>query len=378
MRVELPEPSEEERAHSERLCALIREEIRAAGGAIGFDRYMELALYAPGLGYYSAGATKFGAAGDFVTAPELGFIFARCLARALAPVLRETGGDIVELGPGSGALAADLLPELERLGALPARYCLLERSADLRERQRATLLERCPALVDRAEWLERPPQQSWRGALIGNEVVDALPASVFALRDAGLFERAVGVENGTFVWRERPADRALMNAVHQAVGGALELPRPYFSEVRLELAHWFREVTRSLERGAAWFIDYGFRRAEFYAPSRRSGTLRCHYRHRVHDDPLILTGLQDITAWVDFDALGIAATSNGFAISASCTQAHFLQQHGLEEVFAAAHAQAPDESARYRLAQEAKRLMLPGEMGEAFRVAILRRGPQKV
>ena len=195
MRVELPEPSAEERAHSERVAALIREEIGTAGGTIDFSRYMELALYAPGLGYYSAGATKFGAAGDFITAPELGFVFARCLARGLAPALRATRGDVLEFGPGSGALAADLLLELEQLDALPQRYRLLERSADLRERQRATLARRCAHLLERCEWLDAPPAQSWAGVLIANEVADALPVRLFVLREEGVFSRVVAFDD---------------------------------------------------------------------------------------------------------------------------------------------------------------------------------------
>ncbi|HSN00658.1 MAG TPA: SAM-dependent methyltransferase, partial [Rudaea sp.] len=187
MRVDLPKPDPDELAHSERVAALIRGEIEAAGGALDFSRYMELALYAPGLGYYSAGAAKFGAAGDFITAPEFGFVFARCLARALAPTLRETRGDILELGPGSGALAAELLAELERLNALPARYLLLERSADLRERQRERILRHCPHLRDRCAWLDAPPSAPWRGALVANEVLDALPVRRFVVRDEGLF-----------------------------------------------------------------------------------------------------------------------------------------------------------------------------------------------
>jgi SAM-dependent MidA family methyltransferase len=373
MRVALPEASPEERAHSERLAALIRQEIEAAGGAMDFARYMELALYAPGLGYYSAGATKFGAAGDFVTAPELGFVFARCLARALAPTLRETQGGILELGPGSGALAAELLLELDRLDALPSRYRLLETSADLRERQRATLLRRCPHLHKFAEWLDAPPAAPWRGALIANEVIDALPARLFALRENGLFARSVGVgAHGEFVWRERAADAALTNAVTQAFGETASLPQPYLSEVRPLLAPWFAEVSRQLKQGTALFIDYGYSRAEYYAPSRRAGTLRCHYRHRAHDNPLILPGLQDITAHVDFDALVAAGNATGFTQSVQSSQAEFLIAHGLDEVFAAAHAQAADETTRYRLAQEIKRLTLPGQMGEAFRVMELR------
>ena len=373
MRVQLPEPSPHERVHSERLAALIRAEIAAAGGALDFARYMELALYAPGLGYYSAGATKFGAAGDFVTAPELGCVFARCLARALAPILRETRGDILELGPGSGALAVQLLLELERLGALPVRYRLLERSADLRERQRSTLLQHCAHLEKIVEWLNAPPAQAWRGCLIANEVIDALPVRLFSLREEGLFARAVGAgAQKEFVWRDVPADAALNDAVRRAIGAADALPRPYRSEVRPLFAPWFAEVTRHLKQGTAMFIDYGYFRADYYAPQRREGTLRCHYRHRAHDDPLIFPGLQDITAWVDFDALAGAGAAAGFALEANVTQAQFLIAQGLDEVFAAAYAEAADETARYRLAQEVKHLTLPGEMGERFRVVALR------
>jgi len=373
VRVELPEPSPEELAHSERVAALLRAEIAKAGGALDFARYMELALYAPGLGYYSAGAPKFGAMGDFVTAPELGFVFARCLARALAPTLRETRGDVLELGPGSGALAAELLLELERLDALPVCYRLLERSADLRERQRATLLQRCPHLHNLAQWLDAPPLDGWRGVLVANEVIDALPVRLFVLRGDGLFARAVGVdENSRFSWRDIAADAALADAFTRAVG-TRELPRPYTSEICTLLAPWFAEVTHSLECGEAWFIDYGCARASYYAPARRTGTLRCHYRHRAHNDPLILAGLQDITAWVDFDALLEAGESTEFATIANTPQSRFLIEHGLDEVFAHAHARAADETVRYRLAQEVKRLTLPGEMGDAFRVCALRR-----
>lgn len=375
MRVELPEPSPDERAHSERLAALIRDEISAAGGAIDFARYMELALYAPGLGYYSAGAAKFGAHGDFVTAPELGFVFARCMARAVAPTLRETRGDVLELGPGSGALAAELLLELERLDALPRRYHLLERSADLRERQRATLQLRAAHLLDRCEWLDAPPSQVWRGVLLANEVIDALPVRLFALRDDGLYARAVTEGGGRFAWREMPADAALRNTVQHALGArGGELPRPYVSEVCPLLAPWFAEVTRMFESGSAVFADYGYARDEYYAARRSRGTLRCHYRHRAHDDPLILPGIQDITAWVDFDALRETAHSCGWHVVDFAPQSAFLAAHELDDVFAAAYAAAADETARYQLSQEVKRLMLPGEMGEHFRVLALQRG----
>ncbi|HST28705.1 MAG TPA: SAM-dependent methyltransferase [Rudaea sp.] len=375
MRVDLPKPGPDELAHSERLAALIRAEIETAGGAIDFSRYMELALYAPGLGYYSAGAAKFGAAGDFVTAPELGFVFARCLARAIAPTLRETRGDILELGPGSGALAAELLVELERMDTLPARYSLLERSADLRERQLARIKRDCAHLLDRCEWLDAPPAMPWRGVLVANEVVDALPVRTFALRDEDLFARAVSVDgDGRFVWREVPADAALRAAIKHAIGDGSQLPRPYFSEICMLLAPWFAEITRMLKHGSACFIDYGYSRAEYYSPQRNSGTLRCHFRQRAHDDPLILPGLQDITAHVDFDALSQAGIAAGFEVAKSESQAQFLIRHGLEDVFADAYANAPDEAARYALAQQVKRLTLPGQMGEVFRIAGFRKG----
>ncbi len=377
MRVELPAPTPIEIAHSERLVALIRDEIATAGGTLDFARYMELALYAPGLGYYSAGSKKFGAAGDFVTSPELGSVFARCVARAIAPTLRELGrgADILEPGPGSGALAVELLLELERLDVLPARYLLLERSADLRARQREVLQTRCAHLAERAVWLDAPPADAWHGVIVANEVIDALPVRLFAQRDAGLFARAVGVdEQGKFIWREVEADTALRAAVEQAVGNRLEiLPRPYLSEICPLLMPWLAEITRTLRAGSALFLDYGYAHREYYDAARDTGTLRCHYRHRAHNDPLILVGLQDITAWVDFDALARAGTHAQMTVSAHDTQAQFLISHGLDEVFAAAYASAADEAARYALAQEVKRLTLPGEMGERFRVIEFRR-----
>ena len=375
MPLDLPIPDATARAHSERLAALIRSEIAAAGGALDFARYMELALYAPGLGYYSAGSVKFGAAGDFVTAPELGPVFARCLARAIAPTVRATGGDIFELGPGSGALASDLLLELDQLEALPKCYRLLEPSADLRERQQARIAQACPHLQTLTQWLDAPPAEAWNGALVANEVIDALPVRLFALDDDALHARCVAVgQAGEFAWRDVPADRALQDAVATSLGRqASILPRPYRSEVRPLVAPWFAAVTRSLQQGVALFADYGYDCGAYYAPERREGTLRCHYRHRAHNDPLLWPGLQDITAWVDFDALAAVAASAGFECVANSSQAQFLVEHDLAGVFADAHAAAGDERARYRLAQEVKRLTLPGEMGDVFRVVCFRR-----
>jgi SAM-dependent MidA family methyltransferase len=206
-------------------------------------------------------------------------------------------------------------------------------------------------------------------------VIDALPVRLFCLRDEGVFARTVALDNrDCFAWRDVHADPAFAAQVERVLGTqAIELPRPYCSEICTTLTPWVAAVTGKLERGLALFIDYGHARADYYAPSRRDGTLRCHYRHRAHGDPLILPGLQDITAWVDFDALHEAGLAAGFVLEASSSQAHFLMAHGVEEVFACAYANARDESMRYRLAQEIKRLTLPGEMGDAFRVMCLRK-----
>jgi SAM-dependent MidA family methyltransferase len=258
---------------------------------------------------------------------------------------------------------------------LPARYRLLERSADLRERQRATIGEHCAHLLDRIEWLDAPPSQPWRGVLIGNEVIDALPVHLFALREEGVFMRNVAVDaHDRFVWREQAADAEFTNALDRILGDGIHtLPRPYCSEICTLLAPWLAEVTRALERGRVFLIDYGYAHREYYHPQRSAGTLRCHYRHRAHGDPLLLPGVQDITASVDFDALARAGAAAGLALAAHSTQAEFLIAHDLDEVFAHAYAQARDEAARYALAQQVKRLTLPTEMGERFRVMELRR-----
>ena len=377
----LPPPSEAEREHSARLSALIRDEIRAQG-PIDFSRYMALALYAPGLGYYSAGKTKFGAAGDFVTAPELGTLYAGTIARAIAPVLRETGGDLLELGAGSGAFAADLLDALAALDALPARYRIVETSADLRERQAARIAASAPVHAARVEHLDAPPAQSWRGVLFANEVVDALPVQRFVARRDGRVA-ALGVtcdDAGEFHGIELEADEALVARVarlERDVAEALEQSppvwqRPYRSECVPTLREWFASVAGTLQRGAALFVDYGYPRREYYLPERRDGTLVCHYRHRAHDDPFAHVGLQDITAFVDFTALAEAGAAAGFALATYTTQAQYLLAHGLTELLA--EAAGRDERERMALAQEVRRLTLPGEMGEKFKVMMFARG----
>ena len=375
----LPEPDADERAHSAALAGLIRAEI-AEHGAVPFARYMELCLYAPGLGYYSAGRTKFGAAGDFTTAPELGSLFARSIARALAPTLRELGAaaDFVELGGGSGAFALAALRELAAVGATPRRYSILEPSADLRERQRARVAhELPPELAARVDWIDRPFAADWHGVLFANEVVDALPATRFAMLDGEVFEECVAVDGERFVRVERPADAVVAAAV-RAVERTLDAPFAdgYRSEILPQLPYWLQAIGATLRAGVMLFVDYGYPRGEFYLPQRSDGTLVCHYRHHAHADPLHWPGLEDITAFVDFSALAAAGVGAGFEFAGYAPQSHFLLASGLPELIA--EAAAPSELDRLRLVAELKRLTLPGDMGERFQAIAFARGVEQV
>lgn len=376
MRIDLPEPTPAEREHSATLAGFIRNEI-ATKGPLPFSRFMELAMYAPGLGYYSAGKTKFGAAGDFITAPELGSIFARCVARAIAPTLRDIGAHVqmIELGGGSGAFAEDCLRELAQLEAMPARYALLEPSADLRQRQRERLRQLPADIAERVHWIDRPPEDDWQGVLFANEVLDALPATRFGIRDGEVFEEhVIDADNEGFASIDLPADGFTANAVrHLERDLGHGLADGYRSEVLPQLPYWIQAVCGGLQRGMALFVDYGYARREFYRADRRGGTLMATYRHRAHTDVLSRVGLQDLTAFVDFSALAEAATGAGFRIAGLGTQADFLMANGLDAVFAQAYAAAADEAARYRLSQEVKRLTLPAEMGETFKVMAFER-----
>jgi len=364
-------PDADALAHSDRLRRLLQEQVIAAGGAIPFSRFMELALYAPGLGYYSAGAHKFGTGGDFVTAPELGPLFAATVADALASVLQQIGPEAVllELGGGSGAFAEVALKRLLALDALPARYALLEPSADLRERQRERLQKRLPPLLfELVEWLDGPIAQEWNGVLFANEVIDALPTPRFTLRDGEVFEEHVALDGeGRFVRRDRPAD-ALLSAAVRHVERGLEEPFAdgYRSELLVQLPYWLQAVAGGLRRGAMLFVDYGHARSEYYQPQRREGTLRAFRSHHVGDDPYAYPGLQDLTASVDFTALAEAGTGAGFDFAGYCSQANFLIGNGLVQRLAEAEERARDDTAKLRLRQEAKQLTLPEAMGERF------------
>ena len=324
---------------------------------------MELALYAPGLGYYSAGARKFGIAGDFVTAPELGSLFAHSLARQAAQILHEGVASIVELGAGSGRLARDLLAQLARLECLPQRYLILETSADLRARQRSLLQRELPLLAPRISWLDALPA-ALNALVIGNEVLDAMPVHIVKTRANGIDELGVTVTGGKFEWSAKPAAGALLVA---ATG--LNLAPRYVTEIHLAAHALVRSLAASLNRGAALLIDYGFPAREYYHPQRASGTLMCHYRHHAHADPLCLTGLQDITAHVDFSAIAHTGAAAGLELLGYTNQAQFLINCGITDVLAATPAH--DTSTYLPLAAQAHKLMSAAEMGELFKVIAL-------
>lgn len=370
---DLPALTPDEAEHSARLEARVREEIARSGGWISFARFMQIALYEPGLGYYSAGARKLGAAGDFVTAPEVAPVFSRCVAAQCEEVLRSLGGgDVLELGAGSGVMAVELLGELARRDCLPRRYQILDVSADLRERQRATLAAAAPRLLDRVEWLDRLPED-FSGIVVANEVLDALPVERFVVRGGVVNALGVTSQLGRLEWSEARASAALAGAVREVERDAgIAWPEGYVSEINLGLADWLGALAASVRRGVLLFVDYGLPRREFYAAERSDGTLLCHFRHRFHDDPFTRLGLQDITAWVDFTAVAAAGQAAGLEVAGYATQAHFLIGCGLGEFVA--DVSGLDVVSRVNLSRQAMVLTLPGEMGERFKAIALATG----
>lgn len=364
----LPAPSPDALAHSARVVEHVRREIEVAGGWISFARYMELALYAPGLGYYSAGARKLGADGDFTTAPELTPLYGHCIARQAQQALAFGLEDILEVGAGSGALAAALLEELDRLGAAPKRFLILELSADLRERSRDLLAARVPHLMERVAWLNVLPP-AFAGLVIGNEVLDAMPVHIVRAGDTGIEEGGVAASRGErpFQWAFRPAAGALRAAAER-----LALAPGYVTEIGLAAQAFARSVGAVLERGVMLFVDYGFPAREYYHPQRTQGTLMCHYRHRAHADPFFLPGLQDITAHVDFSAIAGAATGEGLEMLGYASQEQFLLNCGITDVMLRT---PPEDAARYLpQAAAANKLLSPAEMGELFKAIACGRG----
>jgi SAM-dependent MidA family methyltransferase len=362
----LPFPSPEAAQHSARLVEFIRSDIAAQGGWVSFARFMELALYAPGLGYYTAGAHKFGVAGDFITAPELSPLFGRTLARQAAEIMAFSAPHILELGAGSGKLAADMLAELEQLGSLPDSYSVLEVSADLRARQQAWLRERLPHLLDRVRWLDALPE-TFSGVIVGNEVLDALPVHLLHWRDSAITERGVALGEQGFVWQERAiSDAGLLHAAQQ-----IKVPDDYVSEICLAARGLVNSLAHRLEQGALLFIDYGFGAREYYHPQRGRGTLMCHYRHHAHDDPFYLPGLQDITAHVNFTDIAVCGIDAGLELMGYTSQAFFLVNCGIAGLL----KDTPPENLRdyLPLSAQLQTLTSPAEMGELFKVIAMGR-----
>jgi SAM-dependent MidA family methyltransferase len=389
----LPPLSADEQQHSAAVADRLHAEIAQAGGWLSFERFMELALYAPGLGYYSAGSAKIGSGGDFVTAPEISDLFSRCVARQCAQVLSVTGGEILELGAGTGRMAAAVLESLAAVGVLPERYSILEVSGDLAERQRERLRTLPASLRERVVWLGRLPERPLRGVILANEVMDALPCQRFvvaqsvasesgalannapvvgepAAHESVVYELGVSSAGDAFVERAASPDTALAAACESLLK---ELPQPlapgYTSEVCLRLEPWIAGVGDCLERGLLLLFDYGLPRSHYYHPQRVNGTLRCHFKQLAHDDPYINVGVQDITAWVDFTRVAEAGLAAGLDVTGFCTQAGFLLATGIESFV----AEAVGTVEATRRAGEARRLLMPGEMGEAFKVMALTR-----
>lgn len=364
----LPAPPPDLLGLSGELCTRIVNNI-VTDGPLSFADFMQMALYEPGLGYYVNGLHKFGQAGDFVTAPEHGRLFARTLARQLDQVsaLLEQDWTLLELGAGSGALARDLLTSLTNP---PRHYLILDTSAALRQVQAEQLAPLPDELRQRVQWLDQPPVEPFDGVVLANEVIDALPVSCFEISGQAVLERCVMLTGERFAWTTRPASARLAAAIEQLHA---RLPEPladgYQSEICLDLPGWLRTVTEPLRRGLALFIDYGYPSSEYYHPDRGAGTLVCHYRHRAHFDPFVWPGLTDISAFVDFTAVAEAAEACDLGIAGFTSQAGFLLSLGAHELVDA----ATTELDRMRLAAEIKRLVMPGEMGEKFKVLGLTR-----
>ena len=369
-RASLPVPSADALAASAALARHMAARIAADGGWIGFDRFMELALYAPRMGYYAGGAHKFGAAGDFVTAPQLCAAFAQTLAAQVAQLLALSSPQIIEVGAGSGLLASDLLLELEQRHCLPERYGILEVSGELRARQQQTIAIRAPTLLPRVRWLDRLPEH-FDGVVLANEVLDAMPAHLVLWQGETIAERGVAVADGEFTWRNRPASGRLL-ARAQVLADECAIAAGYCSEISLLAPTWVSEWAAILGCGALLLIDYGFPRREYYHPQRDAGTLMCHYRHHAHDNPFYLPGLQDITVHVDFTAIVEAACGAGLELLGYTTQASFLFNCGLTEIVSRTPV---TDSLRYLpLANAVQKLISPAEMGELFKVIALGKG----
>ncbi len=369
--MQLPPLDPQSRQQLNATRALLLQSLQQAGGSLPFDRYMELALYAPGHGYYVNGSRKFGEDGDFVTAPEISSVFSRCLANQCAQVLGELGsGDVLEFGAGTGRMAADMLLQLQQLDCLPERYLILELSPDLQACQRETLQQRAPELLPRVHWLSELPAAGFRGVVVANELLDAMPVQRFRKYEGAWQELFVGVQGADFVdrWQvpQTPGLQQQLDSMEAALGPVAD---GFESEVNLRLGPWLQALAERMSQGSVILVDYGYARREYYHPEREQGTLICHFRHRAHSDAYLLPGVQDITANVDFTAVAEAGIAVGFSLAGYTSQAYFLMSNGLDALVM--DSDPGDVATHMALVQGIKKLTLPGEMGERFKVIAL-------
>ncbi|MFW2372940.1 MAG: class I SAM-dependent methyltransferase [Gammaproteobacteria bacterium] len=369
--LDLPEPTDEEKQHSAQLVAHITNNIDRSSGWINFAEYMQLALYSPGLGYYAAGRQKFGESGDFITAPELSPLFAQTLAQSIGRLLESMEqACVIEFGAGSGVLASGLLQELEALEQLPDKYLIIELSAELKHRQQQQIVQMVPDLADRVQWLDRLPDQSLNAVVLANEVLDAMPVRRFIKQHGSICDLGVSHDAGqlTFASTKAADDlQAAVQTIETDIGRTFD--ESYQSEVNLNIGPWLASIYNMLETGVVLLIDYGYPRAEYYLPERNMGTSMCYYRHRTQDNPLWFPGLQDITAFVDFSAVAQHGQATGFELFGYTSQANFLLDSGLSQILEAQFS--GDNRQQLELAQQAKTLLLPTEMGERFKVMCL-------
>ena len=368
----LPLPDITSEAHSRRVARHLQSLIDAADEGLPFSKFMHEALYAPGLGYYAAGARKFGPAGDFTTAPEISPLYGAVLGRQVAAILNSAGDAILEFGAGTGALAVQLLRKLAELDALPSRYLVLEVSADLVERQQALIASELPELRELVRWIDSPPD-GFRGVIVANEVADAIPVERFRIDGDRVMRAHVVGQDCQFDWRYAPAPEATEHAVRRIETDlGLAFADGYASELAPGRVAWVKDIAARLEHGTILLIDYGVSRREYYATDRNDGWLQCHFRQHVHDNPLILPGIQDITAWVDFTAIASAAVAAGLSVNGYASQGPFLLRGGLDLEFA--DFTTLPETRQAALSGQAKILTMPGEMGENFKLIALTRG----
>lgn len=367
----LPNPDELALKLSESLQEKIRLAIINNGGSISFEQYMQMALYEPGMGYYSAGSSKFGEQGDFVTAPEISPLFSRCIARQCQQVLSKiSSSSIFEFGPGTGTMAIDIMLELKRNNSLPETYYLLEPSADLRQRQQLNIKNTIPQLEERFVWLDRLPEEKIKGVILANEVIDAMPVTRIVI-DFEIEEYAVACGSGAndqirFQWVKRDIDQKLKSEIQVMFDMLREsIPTPYTTEINCNIKPWLNSLNDVLDKGLILISDYGYPRQEYFHPQRHAGTLICHYRHHAHDDPFLYPGLQDITASVDFTTVAEAAVDAGLHVSGFTTQAHFLIACGLDK-FVSEYG-TDDVVERSKMVHQVTKLTMPGEMGEKFK-----------